>query len=266
MVDVLTIDQLTERAHEREYAALPKGDTYKDLSTVWVLAVRGERTEKRYKECDHCGQPMEYDAVISQGIAPVVVDSWERMIRPMNQPFVKLTAGGYEVGDAYEEAVATILQHPQLSKFPYILFVEDDIVVPNMPGTKGPVWQLYDRIADGYDIANGLYWTKGPVSMPLIFGDPHKGRDNFECITTGWQPGDIVECNGAGMGFTLMRTDIFRDKRLRRPWFKTLQEAGVGQMTQDLYFYRKVRKLGYRVCVDTGIRCGHYSAADREIY
>lgn len=261
-----TLDALVESAHDKHYQQLPRGKTFKDLSTVIVTPVRGQVAERREIECPHCGMMGEQEVAVTNGIAMPVVRSWERMIRPMNQPITTLDASGYEVGDAYESAVQTILEGDYTKNFQYVLFLEDDVVVPWMPNTKGPLWQLYERIADGYDVANGLYWTKGLHAMPLIFGDPEKGTDNFEAITDGWEPGDVVECNGAGMGFSLWKLDIFRDKRFKRPWFKTMQTVGEGVMTQDLYAYKKIRELGYRVCVDTGIRCGHYSAHDQEIY
>jgi hypothetical protein len=59
------------------------------------------------------------------------------------------------------------------------------------------------------------------------------------------------------MGFNLWRTSMFRDERLRKPWFKTLAgKEGVG--TQDLYFWGDARKYGYRAAIDCGVLVGHY--------
>jgi hypothetical protein len=264
--NLVTVDQLLGRAERRALDQLPQGQTYKELSTVIVTPVRGPRTIKDAHECDHCGNVFEYDKGIYSGFAPIVVESWKRMIKPMNQPIQEILATGYEVGDAYQKSIEMCLQHPEIQNYKYVLFLEDDVVIPFMPGTKGPLWQLYDRIADGYDVANGLYWTKGEISMPLIFGDPQKGNDNFECLTEGWEAGDVVECNGAGMGFSLWKMDIFKDSRWGNPWFKTLESMGEGVSTQDLFAYGQIRKLGYRVCVDTSIRCGHFNVYDGEVY
>lgn len=262
----LDIDALVEDQQTRSYAKLPRTKFYRDLSTVIVTPVRGEVSRLGETECPHCGELVEYTQSTMTGFSPIVLESWKRMIRPMNHPVYDVVLSGHEVGEAYDLAVDAILQHDVLSKCKFILFLEDDIVIPSMPGTRGPLFALFDRIADGYDVANGLYYLKTDVSFPLIFGDPQQGTDNFECITAGWEPGDVVECNGAGMGFSLWRMDIFRDKRFERPFFKTLQEIGVGAMTQDLYAYRKIRALGYRVCVDTSVRCGHFNSADGEVY
>jgi len=59
------------------------------------------------------------------------------------------------------------------------------------------------------------------------------------------------------MGFNLWRLQMFKDPKLRRPWFKTIADAtGVG--TQDLYFWSDARKKGYRCAVDCSVKIGHY--------
>lgn len=261
-----TLDEVLADAHHerRAFGMMPRGDTFKDLSTVIITAMRGDRVEKKTINCPQCRHLIEYESFHATGFHPLVVESWKRMIRPMNQPIVEIVASGYEVGDAYEQAVSSIMEHPDLSKFKYIFFIEDDIVVPFMPGTKGPLFQLYQHM-DKFDVIGGLYWTKGDLSMPLIFGDSSRGTDNYEAMTN-WQAGEVVECNGTGMGFTLFKTDLFRDKRIERPWFKTHEEIASGAMTQDIYFYRKIRRLGYKVGVDTNIKCGHLDMKTGQVY
>jgi hypothetical protein len=64
------------------------------------------------------------------------------------------------------------------------------------------------------------------------------------------------------MGFTLFQLEVFRDARIKRPWFKTLQgNRPSGEpwlITQDLYFFGQLRELGYRVACDTRVKVGHY--------
>jgi hypothetical protein len=63
------------------------------------------------------------------------------------------------------------------------------------------------------------------------------------------------------MGFTLFDLQVFKDKKLEKPWFKTVQEwdpaTGAQSGTQDLYFFGKIRKLGYRVASDNRVKVGH---------
>jgi hypothetical protein len=63
------------------------------------------------------------------------------------------------------------------------------------------------------------------------------------------------------MGFNLWRMKMFRDERLRKPWFKTIAgKEGVG--TQDLYFWADARKYGYRCAIDCDVLVGHYDLAN----
>jgi hypothetical protein len=74
------------------------------------------------------------------------------------------------------------------------------------------------------------------------------------------RPGELQECCGTGMGFNLWRLSMFKDERLRKPWFKTIAGTdGVG--TQDLYFWADARKHGYRCAIDNTVLVGHYDVA-----
>ncbi len=68
------------------------------------------------------------------------------------------------------------------------------------------------------------------------------------------------------MGFTMFRMAMFRDERLRRPWFKTPASREEGCATQDLYFWNDARKYGYRCAIDCAVKVGHYSAADDRMW
>ena len=92
--------------------------------------------------------------------------------------------------------------------------------------------------------------------MPQIWGDPHSPEQNYRPQPT--VPGELVDCRGTGMGFTLYRLKMFKDERLRRPWFKTVASAEEGCGTQDLYFWGDAQKYGYRCAIDCAVRVGHY--------
>lgn len=216
--------------HNADFAGaqdrLIKGNTYKDVSTVIVIPTRGKIPAK-------------------------VVQNWMGLMTPMNQKTIRLFIEGMEVGDAYNRAVETILSHPELSHWKYMLTLEED----NMPPPDG-LLKLYESIGK-YAAVGGLYWTKGPGGQPMCYGDP-TGVMNF--IPQIPKPGELTECNGLGMGFTLFKLDTF--KKLDSPWFVTKQEytPGVGgsSYTQDLYFFEKARKAGLKVACDARVLVGHY--------
>lgn len=180
--------------------------------------------------------------------------SWMNLIFPPNQSVIRWLCMNMEVGEAYSTAIEQVLSHPDLRDWEYILTVEHD----NLPPPEGVV-RLIEQMEKHPEFAciGGLYWTKGESGVPQIWGDPKDPILNFRP-----QPPDVggglVECCGTGMGFNLFRLSMFKDDRLRRPWFKTLTGIeGQGVGTQDLYFWTDARKYGYRCAIDCSVRVGH---------
>jgi hypothetical protein len=155
------------------------------------------------------------------------------------------------------------LAHPELSQWEYLLTMEHD----NVPPPDGLVKLIARMDAHPeYACVGGLYWTKGEGGVPQIWGDPKDPVLNFRP-----QPpdpnGGLVECCGTGMGFNLWRVSMFRDERLRRPWFVTSNGVGgTGVGTQDLYFWGDARKYGYRCAIDCGVLVGHYDAQGDKVW
>lgn len=183
--------------------------------------------------------------------AKVALSHWN-LIFPPNQGVYRMLALGLEVGEAYSQAIDQILAHPELSKWDYILTLEHD----NIPPADG-VLKLLKELEAHPELSciGGLYWTKGEGGVPQIWGDPKDPVLNFRP-----QPpvaGQLVECCGTGMGFNLWRLSMFKDPKLRKPWFKTIAgNEGVG--TQDLYAWADFRKYGYRCAIDCSVLVGHH--------
>jgi hypothetical protein len=187
-------------------------------------------------------------------ISDRVVQAWMGLIRPMNQKCIgPIFIRGYEVGHAYNMAVDMILNNPELSKWKYMLTIEED----NLPPPDGLI-KLYEHM-DKYDVVGGLYWTKGEGGQPMIYGDPASPTLNF--IPQKPIPDSIQPANGLGMGFNLFKIDMFKDPKIPRPWFQTLNEhtaqLGTRVYTQDLYFFENAGKAGYKFACDTRIKVGH---------
>lgn len=217
-------------------ARLEKEKTYRDLSTIIVCPTRGM-------------------------IPARIVQSWQGLIRPMNQKVLgPIFMEGMEVGEAYNHVIKMILENAELSQFNFILTLEED----NAPPADGLI-KLYESI-DDYDAVGGLYWTKGEGGQPMCYGDPSSMPLNF--IPQIPKPDTVTACNGLGMGFTLFRTKMFKDKRFEYGnWFKTKQGfvpgGGVQVMTQDLWFFQKAHEFGYKCACDSRVRVGHYDAANQ---
>lgn len=178
----------------------------------------------------------------------------------MNQKFTRMFMIGMEVGAAYETAIEQILAHPELSTWKYILTIEEDNLVP-----PDGLLKLYHAI-DDFDAIGGLYWTKGPGGQPMCYGNPNVFPINF--IPQVPLPEAVTRCNGLGMGFTLFKLDMF--KKLERPWFQTKQfyepGTGVACYTQDLYFFEKASKAGFKFGCDSRVKVGHFDAATNIVW
>lgn len=174
------------------------------------------------------------------------------LIFPPNQAAHRMAAIGQEVGEAFSNSIAEVVNHPVLGQWEFLLTIEHD----NCPPPDGLV-KLIARMEQHPELAaiGGLYWTKGEGGVPQIWGDPRDPSVNYRPQPP--VPGQLVECCGTGMGFTLFRMKMFKDDRLRKPWFKTVAgKEGVG--TQDLYFWGDARKYGYRCAIDCDVMVGHY--------
>ena len=220
--------------HNRDLAGatarLMRGQSYRDCSTVCLIPTRGGRS-----------------------LHPLVVQSWMGMMTPMNQKFTRIFLTDMEVGDAYSQGVEAIRAHPELRKWKYVLTIEDDNIVP-----PDGLLLLLETIQD-YDVAGGLYWTKGPGGQPMAYGDPADMPRHFRPQIP--RAGEVMPVCGTGMGFTLYRMKMLLDERLPRPIFKTIQsytpQVGQRAYTQDLAASESFLNLGYKLAVDCRVLVGH---------
>lgn len=180
--------------------------------------------------------------------------SWIGLAFPPNNGVCRILAQGLEVGEAYSQAIENVLAHPELSTWEYILTIEHD----NLPPADGVV-KLVEAMENNpkYSCIGGLYFTKGEGGVPQIWGDPKDPVVNFRPQLPD-PNGGLVECCGTGMGFNLWRMSMFKDKNLRKPWFKTLNgKDGQGVGTQDLFAWTDMRKNGHRCAIDCSVKVGH---------
>jgi cellulose synthase/poly-beta-1,6-N-acetylglucosamine synthase-like glycosyltransferase len=224
-----------------EVAEVLRADTFLDNSTVIACPTRG---------MIHC----------------IVVDAWNRLIKPANQKWSFLFCSGAEVGDAYNRMLEHILQHAQLGRYKFMLTLEDD----NIPPPDAMV-KLLKTLRDHpeFDAVSGLYRRKTDPYDPLLCGTPSRFAETGELEFGLRDPeeqikaGELIEVNGIPMGCALWRMDLFRE--IDPPWYVTVNEhvkmngklMGGRNMTQDLAFCEKARRAGKRFAVNCAVRVGH---------
>lgn len=224
---------------------LISGETYQDNSTIIIVPTRGMINHR-------------------------VISSWQNLITPMNQKRAFIFASGFEVGDAYNRMIEQILADPNLSKWKYIMTMEDD----NLPPPDAHIRLIESMNFGKFDAVSGIYFTKGPINMPMAYGNPDeyrqtgvldfKPRDIREALNHG----HIMEVNGIAMGCALWKMDLLRE--IPKPWFVTvadlIPEKGVMCFTQDLFFCERAKRSGKRFGVDMRVRVGHLDIESGIVY
>ncbi len=211
---------------EEKRDRLIRGQSYKDLSTIMIVPTRGLIPAK-------------------------VVQSMLGMASPMNQKFLRIFVEKMEVGEAYNHAIQLILDNPELSKWRYVLTMEEDNLCQ-----PDSLLKLYESM-DKFDVVSGLYFVKGENGAGMVYGNVNEHPANF--VPQIPIADTVMPCRGTGMGFCLFKLEMF--KKIPKPWFKTLQEYTPGQgmraATQDLYFAQEAAKYGFTFAVDTRVKIGH---------
>jgi hypothetical protein len=187
--------------------------------------------------------------------------AWRSLIFPPNQAAHFIATEGAEVGQAYSDAIAGILAHPELSQWEYLLCVEHD----NLPAPDGLIKLIRQMEKHPeYSAIGGLYFTKGEGGVPQIWGDPNDPVTNFRPQPP--KAGELVECCGTGQGFTLFRLSMFKDEKIARPWFRTKCSLEEGVGTQDLAFWSEARKHGHRCAIDCAVPVGHLDSSTNVVW
>ena len=70
--------------------------------------------------------------------------------------------------------------------------------------------------------------------------------------------GDLVECDGVGGGFTIIRREVFEALAPPDvPESKQLFFEYRNDSSEDLFFCKHAREAGFRIAVDTRVTIGH---------
>lgn len=144
--------------------------------------------------------------------------------------------------------------------FDSLLFIDDDMVFEI---------DALSRMRDNkenwkYDIVGGFYTSRQRPTRPQVYRWSEKQKKDapyygwtYE-MQHNWEPGDVVEVDAVGLGFTLIRRRVF-EKLLgnrdadRYAWFLMAQTS----VTEDFHFSFLAREKGFRMAIDTGIHLGH---------
>lgn len=189
----------------------------------------------------------------------------QRLQAPVNSTIASMVIEGEEIGAARNRALQYCLSLNG-SMPENIFFFGDDMI---------PEWwhliRLWEEMRKGqWDILSALYFMKmDDVPTPILWREEITGpmREGEH-----YQLGDVVESDIAGMDFTLINPHIL--SKLEPPYFKTsftssddqYKNDAVSIFTEDAYFCKKVRDVGGRIGVHTGVRVAHLNIKTGELY
>lgn len=150
---------------------------------------------------------------------------------------------GYDCARARNEIVRLALE----GSFDYIFMVDADMYVP-----KDTLQKLLEYPTE---ICLGLCPRKNTrVGETCIY---KIGQINYEDAYTyhDLPKKDRIMVHGGGLACALIKTDIF--KNLTYPWFRYVTYQDGSELSEDLYFCSQAKANGYKIYVDTRVRCGH---------
>ena len=150
---------------------------------------------------------------------------------------------GYDCARARNDIVRMALE----GGFDYIFMVDADMYVP-----KDALQKMLEYPTE---ICLGLCPRKNTkVGKTCIY---KIGQINYKDAYTYYDlpKQDRVMVHGGGLACALIKTDMF--KNLTYPWFRYVTYQDGSELSEDLYFCSQAKANGYKIYVDTRVRCGH---------
>jgi hypothetical protein len=181
-----------------------------------------------------------------------------------NRNHQELIVDGLEVGKARNAAA----QEAVKVGAEYLFFIDNDVILK--PQTLNRLVWLADNWPD-YGIFSGVYCTKTPNSVPLIFKkveNPGHGE-----VFWDWTPGDLLKDDilGCGMGCCLIRVSLLKamlDKYPDAPLFETVPPTINGKgCSEDIWFCTRARlEFNSKIMIDTSLICNHIDKLTGTMY
>jgi hypothetical protein len=152
---------------------------------------------------------------------------------------------GRAVDDSYNHIVQTALE----DKADYIVTVEDD-TFPQ----KDALVKLMKLFEKHENCAVGAWYPKKEKNRQGVHIEIKKGK-------RGAVPDDgkVHEVYTMAMGCSIYPIEMFM--KIPYPWFKTTPN-----LSQDSFFSQLAREHGYKLLVDTSVKCKHIDRRNGDIY
>lgn len=140
-----------------------------------------------------------------------------------------------------------LVQIAQSEGFTHFMSIDNDMVFPS-----SGILRLLDADKDIVG-ANYNQRTTGLSGNELI--STVKFADDFGKLITKPIPKQLFKCWSLGLGFTLIKTSVF--KKLKKPYFRDFESPEGEHHTEDVEFFAKCQEAGFNVWCNPTIEVGH---------
>ena len=129
----------------------------------------------------------------------------------------------------------------------HVLYIDDDMAINRDAITR--ILVHADK-----DVVTGLYLLRTFPHFPAAFDEKYEGGECKFMFLTSDKEG-LVEIVNAGLGFCLIKTEVF--KAMEKPWVR-LGEIQKDGWCDDVGFFNRVRAAGFKIYCDLDILLGHH--------
>lgn len=119
-------------------------------------------------------------------------------------------------------------------------------------------------------VVGSLYFQHAPPFWAnVMVGHPSKegqwAHITAEGVVEMLETPGLWECDAVGLGATSIRRDVLENWPTDIPYFRTEyvhsdyaeDDFSLGEISHDVWFCQRVREQGYKIYVDTNIKCEH---------
>lgn len=163
-------------------------------------------------------------------------------------------------GKPFDHARNTACQLALENGFEWLFFLDSDVLAP-----PDAILRLRNH---RLPIVSGMYCRRSPPhAVPVMI----KNGNWF----TSFTPGEVVEVDLVGAGCLLIHRTVLEkfhpiDPARNKRWFDwRVDMAGLvppGEaLSEDFSFNHFARKQGWKILVDTGVRCKHVGLAEADL-
>lgn len=119
-----------------------------------------------------------------------------------------------------------------------------------------PVDTISKLLSHKLPVVGCMVHRRYPPFDPLLY----RGKLSEYELIEDYQDGELIEVDATGTGCLMFDMQVFRE--MPAPWFRFGLTEDNKPIGEDFGFCSDLRKNGYKIFVDTSIKCGHLSTME----